>query len=253
MSVTPQQDDARRTDDALDLVIDCAIESALSVRPVDLRSQVLARLDPSAPEPPAPRFFVFRPALVPVAGAILLVVAVAITWRHANTQLNRAGTSPVGTTAGRISPPPARTTTPPTGVAASDQTMAGATTIPSAQMSAAAAVARRQRRASAAGDRVFATSLLAMDSMSRPKALTADSVIAGDDLEPSFPGAPAGNLGDPIAPMPRLRPIVIPPIVAVPIVDAPPVSTLATPVSTLSTDDISRGRPDPGKTGGIRP
>ena len=253
MTATPRQDDARRSGDALDRAIDDAIEATRRVRPVDLRSQVLARLDPSAPEPPAPRFFVFRPALLPVAGAILLVIGVAITWRQVDTQLSRAGAPPVRTTAGNVSVPPARTATTTSPAPAWDGTMAGATTVPSAPSAAAAALVRRERRALSGENRIFASSWLAMDELSRPATVAADTVIAGDDLEPSLPGAPAGDLGDPIAPMPRPRPIVIPSIVAVPIVDAPPVSTLATPVSTLSTEDISRGRPDPGKTGGVRP
>ena len=84
---------------------------------------------------------------------------------------------------------------------------------------------------------------------------SADLVVDLDDSPgPHFPGAPVGEAGDPIVLMPPPRPIVIPPLVAVPIADAPPVSTLATPVSTLSnTTDVSRDRPDPGKTGGRLP
>ncbi len=256
MTATPRQDDARRSGDALDRAIDEAIEATRRVRLVDLRSQVLARLDNPVSEPPAPRFFVFRPALLPVAGAILLIIGVAITWRQVDTQLSRAGAPPVRTTAGNVSVPPAKTTTT-SPAPALDGTMASATTVPPAPSPAAVAMTRRERRALSGENRIFASSWLATDELSRPATVaadTADTIIAGDnDLEPSLPGAPAGDLGDPIAPMPPPRPIVIPSIVAVPIVDAPPVSTLATPVSTLSTEDISRGRPDPGKTGGVRP
>jgi hypothetical protein len=98
-----------------------------------------------------------------------------------------------------------------------------------------------------------------MDRLSRPKGIAADAVLADDDEPESFlPGAVGGDLGDPIKPIPRPRPVVIPPIVMAPIVtapiaDAPPVSTLATPVSTLSTDSSSRDQTGPGKSGGIRP
>jgi hypothetical protein len=106
---------------------------------------------------------------------------------------------------------------------------------------------------------VFAASLLEMDALSRPKSVAADVVIADEDEPWSFlPGAIGGNLGEPIRPIPRPRPVAIPPIVVAPIValsivDAPPVSTLATPVSTLSIDNSSRDQTGPGKPGGIRP
>jgi hypothetical protein len=62
-----------------------------------------------------------------------------------------------------------------------------------------------------------------------------------------------GDLGDPIKPMPPLRPIVIRPIVSTPIVEAPPVSTLAPPIEVLPTvGEISRDPSDPGKPGGVR-
>jgi hypothetical protein len=93
-----------------------------------------------------------------------------------------------------------------------------------------------------------------MDALSRPKGLADDSVTAGEEVSESFlPGATAGDLGEPIRPIPRPRPIVIPPIVTAPIADAPPVSTLATPAGTLSGDNSSRDRTDPGKLGGVRP
>jgi len=85
------------------------------------------------------------------------------------------------------------------------------------------------------------------------------AVVAPDEEpEPFLPGAPGWNLGEPIKPIPRPRPVAIPPLVAAPvvvapIVDAPPVSTLATPVSTLSTDNSSRDQTGPGKSGGVRP
>jgi hypothetical protein len=115
------------------------------------------------------------------------------------------------------------------------------------------------RRATRGADRVFAASLLEMDALSRPKGVAADAVVAPDEELASFlPGAVGGDLGDPIKPIPRPRPVAIPPlaaapIVVAPIVDAPPVSTLATPASTLSIDSSSRDRTGPGKSEGVRP
>jgi len=248
MTANSRHDNTGRDDDALERVIDDALEATLRAGAVDLRSRVLARLDTPVEEQASPRFVLFRPALVPVAGVVLLVVGVAFTWRLVDGQLSRAGAPPARpVTTARSAPGPSGT---PAGMP-----RAAAGVSPAASVAAAAPDGERRHAAPGGADaRIFAASWLAMDSASRPKAVAADSAIAGDeDAEPSFPGAPAGNLGDLIAPMPKLRPIVIPPIVAAPITDAPPVSTLATPVSTLSTDDRSRDRTDPGKPGGLRP
>ena len=83
----------------------------------------------------------------------------------------------------------------------------------------------------------------------------ADIVIPGDDAElaSTLPGAMGGDLGDPIKPLPPLRLLVIPPIVVAPILEAPPVSTLAPTVSTIPTvGEIPRDPSDPGKPGGVR-
>jgi hypothetical protein len=252
MAANSERDDARPAGDALDGLIDEALESTLRCSPVDLRSQVLASLDAPVADRAAPRIFVFRPALLPVAGAILLIAGVAITWRHVNLQLGRAEVPAARTAASRTGVSPTGTTPPPVDTLVQEGTRASAiTAVPAAPRITAPGSGRVHRNRSA-DTRIVASAWLAMDAMTGP-AIRADSVIAGDDPEPSLPGAPAGDLGDPIAPMPRLRPIVIPPIVAAPIVEAPPVSTLAAPVSTLSTDDRSRGRTGPGKTGGVRP
>jgi hypothetical protein len=109
-------------------------------------------------------------------------------------------------------------------------------------------------------NRVFAASLLEMDALSRPKGIAAAGTVTADEDEPEsfLPGAVGGDLGDPIRPIPRPRPVAIPPLVAAPIVvapivSAPPVSTLATPASTLSIDNSSRDQTGPGKSGGVRP
>lgn len=100
-----------------------------------------------------------------------------------------------------------------------------------------------------------AASLLEMDAMSTPATVAADTVLLGDDAEPApvLPGAVGGDLGDPIKPMPPLRPIVIQPIVSAPIVVAPPVSTLAPAIETIPTvGDLTRDPSDPAKPGGVR-
>jgi hypothetical protein len=257
MTRETRQDDAQRTGDALDRVIDDALEAALRVGPVDLRSPVLERLEsPVRDARPPSRFPLFHPALVPVAGAILLVIGVAVTWQHVDRQTGPAGAPPARTNTGRMGVPARPGMTSASGPSAVAGAAARAlVVVPPSSLAAAAWPLRRERNDSSTDARVAASSWLVMDALSgSTTGVGADLVItADDDSAPSLPGAPAGDLGDPIRPMPQLRPIVIPPIVASPIVEAPPVSTLATPVSTLSTDDIFRGRTDPGKPGGVRP
>jgi hypothetical protein len=254
MATDSRPDDARGAGDALDRAIDDALEASLRTGPVDLRAQVLARLDNPVDERPPGRFVLFHPALLPVAGAALVIIAVAVVWQQADSQLSRAGAPPARTNAARMSVPTVPTATTARSTAALVVIPARTTDVSPTPTFATAAPARSEHRPLRPDDRIVASSWLAMDGLSRPTFVAADRVFAGDDdFEPFLPGAPAGDLGDPIAPMPQPLPIVIPPIVAAPIVDAPPVSTLATPVSTLSTDDISRGRTDPGKPGGVRP
>ena len=90
MARTDRQDEARRTGDALDRVIDEAVEAALRAGPVDLRAQVLARLDEPADSPRPRRMWLSSPALLPVAGTLLMMAGVGILWQHANEQLGQA-------------------------------------------------------------------------------------------------------------------------------------------------------------------
>jgi hypothetical protein len=250
-------DDGRRDGDALDRAIDDALAAELQGGPGDLRSKVLARLEESVEDRPSRWSALFRPAMLPVAGAVLIVVGVAVSWWQVDEQLSRAGAGRRQASSGRAAGPRASgtmATRGPASQAAPAVANSGPTVSP-----LAAGTASGGRRATRGSDRVFAASLLEMDAMSRPKGVAADVVVADEDEAWSFlPGAVGGNLGDPIRPIPRPRPVAIPPIVvapivALPIVDAPPVSTLATPVSTLSTDNSSRDQAGPGKPGGIRP
>jgi hypothetical protein len=251
------RDDGRRDGDALDRAIDDALGMVLRDSPRDLRTHVLARLEEPVDDRPSRLLSFFRPALLPVAGAALIVLAVAVSWWQVDDQLRRAGAGRGRAAAGRVDQQRASSTVAERGHASVGMP------IPAGEMSKAPSRApitvQRERRNASDDDRIFASSWLAMDALSRPKGIAADTVIADADESESFlPGAIGGDLGDPIKPIPRPRPIVIPPIVAAPIVatpivDAPPVSTLATPVSTPSDDNSSRDRTGPGKPGGVLP
>jgi len=244
--------------DALDRAIDEAIRAELRGGPGDLRARVLARLDEPVEDRPSRWSFVLRPALLPAAGVLLIVAGVAISWWRVDQQLSLAGRGQARATVARAARP-----LPSPGSAAargpsslSARAESGAA---SPASTAAASPAGDSRRQSPRGGRVFAASLVAMDAASRPKGVAADATVTPDEEpDPFLPGAPGWNLGEPIKPIPRPRPVAIPPLVAAPvvvapIVDAPPVSTLATPVSTLSTDNSSRDQTGPGKSGGVRP
>ena len=250
MATKVRQDDARRTGDALDRVIDEAVESALRARPVDLRSRVLARLEEvqAADDARTPRGWLWRPALLPAVGALLLVAGVGLLWQHANDQLNAPRVRSVAGTQARATPTGSGTRESGPPASAPPETLKRAAELTPSPT-------RRPGKARATPvTTIAAASLLEMDAASAQGKGVGASVVQGDaELdEPYLPGAPTGNAGDPIAPMPQLRPIVIPPIATPPITEAPPVSTLGKPVSTLS-DEVSRDRQDPGKSGGMIP
>lgn len=240
-----EPDDGRRGGDALDRAIDEALGAELGGSPTHLRARVLARLEEPVEDQPSRWLGWVRPAMLPAAGALLIVVAVTLSWWRIDDQLGRIGSGQYAAEAVQASRSKASGT-----VALGGPAPAG---VPASGGESAASASGRPP-ARVRGDRIFAASLLEMDRLAGRKGLGAAMAAADEDEPVSFlPGAVAGDLGDPIRPIPRPRPIEIPPIVTAPIVDAPPVSTLATPVSTLSTDSSSRDQSGPGKSEGVRP
>ena len=248
----------RRDEDALDRVLDAALKAELGDAPRNLRAQVLERLEAPVEERLSPLSFLLRPAILPVAGAVLIVLGVAVSWWQVDEQLSRAGAGRGQANSGRAAAGPRASGTVATRGPASQAAPAAPVSAPPGSPLSARSDSGG-RRAGRGADRVFAASLLELDALSRPKGVAADAVVAPDDEPESFlPGAVGGDLGDPIRPIPKPRPVAIsplvaPPIVVAPIVDAPPVSTLATPVSKLSIDNSSRDQTGPGKPGGVRP
>ena len=250
--------------DALDRAIAAALAAELRGGPGDLRTKVLARLEEPVEDRPS-RWWstLLRPALLPAAGAVLIVVGVAVSWWQVDDQLDRIGSGRYLGDARLASRSPASGTVARGGSSAADVRIPAGAPATSASPAASRepqAAGRRPPVGTRGGDRVFAASLLEMDALSRPKGIAAAGTVIADDDEPAsfLPGALGGDLGDPIRPIPRPRPVAIPPLVAAPIVvapivDAPPVSTLATPAGTLSRDSSSRDQTGPGKSGGVRP
>jgi hypothetical protein len=278
MTAGSRQQDSNESRDALDCAIDDALKAALDAHPVDLRAQVLARLDEPVKSPPAWWQPLLGPAWLTAAAAVLLVIGVTVTWQHVDDTLARIGSRhPTARVALAKPHSAAAPTTKTDGTRSAGQRSNLASGTPAPSPAATVAVVRPFRLRppgfggqaplppspsglrqtgvpAAASDRVVAASVLEMDAMTAPASAAAVANSAkGDDAGPSLPGAPAGDLGDPIRPMPPLRPIVIQPLVSAPIVEAPPVSTLAQPFTTVPTvGTISRDPSDPGKPGGVR-
>jgi len=260
MTGNERQDDARRPGDALDRIIDEAVETALRAESVDLRERVMAAID-GGPDGQrhtwmggSRRFrlpaLLLRPAFLPAVGALMLVAGIATLWERVDQQLS----NPVAHSAGHAvsarprpsRPPEATGSRPP---AAAPQ-VASAT--PAAPITSPNPATKRPVRTAVRDTRLFAASFLEMDAAAGGGKVTGAALIMSDDdetAEPALPGAPVGKEGDPMAFMPKPRPIVIRPIATPPITEAPPVSTLGKPVGTL-TDDAARERQDPGKPGG---
>ena len=91
MTAGSRRDDEHQPGDAFDRAIDETLGAAMHAHAVDLRERVLSRLDEPADASAAWWRFVLRPALLPAAGAALLVVGVVLTWQHVDDTLARIG------------------------------------------------------------------------------------------------------------------------------------------------------------------
>jgi hypothetical protein len=233
--------------DALDRLIDEAVESMLDARRVDLRATVLARIDAS--DSSASSISNWSRWLVPVAGVAVIVLALGVLLRHTNQQIGGGPHPLVARQAAAVAAPPsvAPSQAPPVETAAAAVTP---TRVRHASVAGQATTYRRIGVSDHSVSRVFATSWLEMDAMSGAGLVTGASVLLDEDPdEEALPGAPAGELGDPIAPMPKPRPIAIRPIATPPIANAPTVATLGRPLGAL-VEETARESKDAGKPGG---
>jgi hypothetical protein len=222
------------SDDRLERLLDEELRAATQAGPVDLRAKVLEAID----EVPSAGFRVqsagcrvpsagFR---VPSAGfrvpgfalafaaAAVLVLAVLLTWR------------------GSIGPVPERAAANRRPLA-STPLAAGPLVEPAAAPGGAHpdVAGVRSRRASRTANR-------------GPEPVEPDPSLASSG-DAYLPGAPAGDLGDPLRPMPSP-----PPIAFTPIASAPPVSDFARPVTDFPADNPASAVPSgaAGPSGGTR-
>jgi len=226
-----------RIDAALERHLDQALAEIAQPAAVDLRARVLAGLDARPRVAPIDRAF-WRPATA-IAGALVVLLGVWLLWQRADQQLNLAhgGAAEVPRAAA-----PLDRQQPPTGVAALAPRSAGL-------------AAPQRRSAQIAGPQPRKTRL------ATPKPRSGEGWVewpaqqeAVASNTPHLPGAPAGELGDPLEPLPVPPPIAIAPITQAPIVSAPPISDIARPVTDFPADDQPPGVPvrTTGQSGGTR-
>ncbi|HEY3383750.1 MAG TPA: hypothetical protein VGK32_18450 [Vicinamibacterales bacterium] len=248
MSEDRQPDQAspgQASPDPLDGVIDAALRTMGDTPPVDLRLSVLARLDGgdrgSAGPWGQPFAVLLRPAAMALVGTLVILFGIVASWQHANRHIEALQSRPAGRMAREVGKPL------PGDMAARavEPTVAKKTAPTDAGAPAAGLAARRGRqRAFPEGPErpVLAASLaggILVDDFV--------SLFGNEPAGPCLPGAPAGDLGDPILPMPPPRPITF-----VPVVPAPPVSDLAMPVSAVPAGEPTRDPSGPNQSGGNR-
>ena len=238
---------SRETDERLDALVEEALREIARPAAADVKPRVMAEWDEhslpfrlrkprSRPWSPPPPFL--KPAAA-LAGALVIVIAMFVTWQQADRSLQeaeRAREQPrTAGSSGGAGETADKPQVPPGGVA--ERTAApedAAATIPRA----------------ATPDPSLERRSAARRSRPRPPALEwpVEELATAEEFG-SMPGAPAGELGDAFASMPRRPAIEI-----APIVPAPTIAAMARPVTDFPTDDQPPGTPaaDPGNSQGER-
>ncbi len=160
----------------------------------------------------------FRPAAA-LAGSLVIVLGVFFAWQHVNRQFDAVDRHRASSTTAHTQPP------------------AGTPVHPTQQNAEAGTAAQETQPA-------------ALSNRRRSRYVTVEwPVEQVAELGPHLPGAPAGELGDPVAPMPGPPPISIAPIETTPLV-----SDSARPVTEFPADNqppAGEGA-EAGKSGGPR-
>jgi hypothetical protein len=222
-------------DERLERLLDEDLRAIARSAEVDLRARVaaaLARVPASESGAAGSRFgapaagFQVPRWAIGLAAAGVIVFAVLIGWRATSGVEPRNSELPKTTTAARpianepaVAQGSARVEVAPTGEVESRAPAVGSP-------------ARRPRGAQVPD--------------AEPATVPAEAVASA---EPYLPGAPAGELGDPLQPLPAP-----PPISFAPIASAPPVSESARPVTEFPADNPAPGVPvgTTGHSGGSR-
>jgi len=159
-----------------------------------------------------------RPAAA-LAGSLAIVLGVFLAWQHVNRQFDALDRHPASSTTARTQPP-------------------AGTPVHPVQQNAKAGTAAQETPPAASSNR------------RRSRYVTVEwPVEQVAELGPHLPGAPAGELGDRVAPMPGPPPLSIAPIET-----TPSVSDIARPVTEFPAENqppAGEGA-DAGKSGGPR-
>ena len=212
----------------LDRLLDATLLEIARPPAVDLRARVLAGLD-GRPQPERPwTLAAWRPAVALTSVAALLIGASVIWWQVTH-QAGRDGQRPpavASTAASR--PSPGGAVVP---------VVAGAGTEFASNLPAAV-----EDKPARSGQRRPRSRYVLVEWPVEKE--TADAALG-----PHLPGAPAGELGDPMQPLPRRPPIAITPITV-----APPISEISRPVTDFPASDSPPAAPtgEAAPTGGPR-
>ena len=226
---TADQRLTQEADEQLDRLVDAALRVSAQP-PATVKARVMEAWDqrhaaggrlPALGTPWKPLTPVLRPVAA-LAGALVIVLGVFLAWQHVSREFDAVDRPQLSQEA-RTQPPPPRPAAPAEHRAdASSATPAGGEAIVTAS-----ARPRRSR---------YITVAWPVEQVA--------------EAGPQLPGAPAGELGDPVAPMGRPAPITIAPIEA-----APSISEIARPVTEFPADTqppAGGQGADAGKSGGPR-
>lgn len=224
MNSSTNRDTAGRqaADERLERLLDEELRAMTQAPGIDLKARVMAALEAGEAGKRAP---VRVPAWgLAFAGAAAIVLAVYLAWPSTDRSAQQAAArTPAPLSSSAL---PARTPAmvPPT------TTLAAASRVTT---TAAASRPRAGQRRSAVG---FGADTVPLD-------------LVASSTGPYLPGAPAGELGDPLQPLPAPPRIMFTPIQA-----APPVSDIARPVTDFPADNPPPDAPSrtSGQSGGSR-
>ncbi len=237
----PSDHAEREPVERLERILDEALRAATApTPPVDLRARVIAAIDrdEALGAESTRRVVPWRPA-VALTGVVALAVTILVVSRpgeQAGRGGDAHGTTATATAPQAAAPHPAPTTEEPPDVAGIARGTAAAS------------------RPSGVGRTTAGRAWLQRLRQPIPGAEAA--VVPEEHLaaaaESYMPGAPAGELGDPLQPLPVPPPITIVPITQQPIEAGALISQVSRPVTEFTTDDTQPGARsrDAGRSGG---
>jgi hypothetical protein len=229
--------------DASDDLVDEELRALAHPAAVDLRGRVLAAIDGSGV--PQPERWFTLPRLALGSAAVVLLMAAVVTWRPWSGVGQDVRLKPDAGSHVRLMPDATDKGLRP------DVTYERDARADLRQSAASAPVASGSSSARVASGFSRTSGLRPSLVAARTVAASAQILMSDDDDVPvsPLPGAPAGELGDPLEPLP-MRPV----IAFAPIESAPPVSELSRPVTDFPADNpVPAGPTGPtGRTGGTR-